>query len=295
MAIQTNGESILRHHKNRNNGSPSSSDGEEDSPPHQSRVLQETTLDNTSALDSARDVMKSLKYPAKKERREITAVSQNVMENVVRADGNGKVGLAEALACAMNDEFDDLDRAWGITSGSEGVEERVASVLKKIAKRSEKACTLKSLATVKGLRTSTGSLMDGADMSMEELCAEREAQIAAKDREIASLKEALQRPVQPHESGPHNVLADLATRLNAPQPGLEDAAAAVAAEIANNVDRSMQGLVAVEASCRQLFQRAQEEQQFQQDRNREFCPPAGSDHQVSGNDGGARSILRGIP
>lgn len=291
MAVQTNRESIMRHHK-RNGGSPESSDGDgEDSPPRRPRGQENndalnsdrshmtgksafTGIDNMSVLNTARNVMKDLKYPAQDKRTRITAVSEGVMTKAIsRSDGKGKAALAEALACAMNDEFDYLDHQWGIASGSESVEGRVACVLKKIATRAEKECTLKSLASGKVPRSSTGSLIEGENVSTQDLCAEAEAKIAAKDREIAYLREALQKPVQLQESGPHNVLADLATRLSAPQSGLT--AALFPAEIADNVDKSLQGLVAVEASCRQMFQQAQEEQQFQQERNREFCPPAG--------------------
>lgn len=308
MAVQTNRDSIVRHH-NENFGTPPSSDGEES--PRVQRItrnaLQDrasalncergTGNDNKSGLNTARSTLKELKYPAKRQFR-ISATSGEVMEkSVSHSEGKSKAALVKALTCAMNDECEDLDRAWGIASGgAKSVEDRVATCLKKIAKRAEKACTLNLLAAAKvtGI-PSARAAPAGTDAAARARCAELEAEIAQTDRRVADLREALQRPLQPQDSEPNEFLAGLSTRLNDVQRSHEDVPTLGVIEITSNVDKSIQGLVAAEASCRQMLQQCQEEQQAVREHNRGFCPAAADDgQQVFGSDSGARSVLRGI-
>jgi len=89
-------------------------------------------------------------------------------------------------------------------------------------------------------------------------------------------------------------MADLANRLSAIQNGPVDTGALGIAGITSNIDTSLAGLAALEQCCFELYQKGQEEKSAEEERNREFCPPATTDHQVLDNYNGAQNILRGI-
>lgn len=303
MAIQTNRQSILRHHME-NGGSPCSSDGEEkENAPVQRRILQ----DGMSAMNSAGTAIteksskggfdiKQLSYPAK-EVFHMSVTSEKVLEDTrLGLDRNGMA--SKALVCAMHDEFDDLDHAWRIENAGEPMtnEGRVAGCLKKIAKRAQKASELKSLNSTKvPWNPSAFAAQGGTEAELQRRCSEVQAQLGATDKRVAELKEALRRPVPPQDSGVQKVLMELAGRLSTSLSGLEDAAAVLGApQVTDNLDSSLQGLVAVEACCRQRLLQLQEEHQSLQDRNREFCTAATAGQQVQASDGGAKSILRAI-
>jgi len=300
--VQTNRDSIMRHHE-QNGGTPPSSDDENSPRPQARSILQ----DRMSALNSERtvgkdnnsvnrNILKGLKYPTK-DTFHPSANTQDLMRKVM-SDDTGKSAVAEVLNCAMNDEFVDLDRAWRIgtrdTRQDEGkkVEDRVAACLKRLAKRAEKACAFNSLAGAKAPRPSAASSVpEDADAAAREI----EAKIAESEQRIARYREELQRPARTQDSEAHHVFADLSDRLSAAQSGPEMATfVAGMDEIASDVGESLQGLAAVEVCCRHMWQQYQDEQQALQDRNSEFCPPASTDHQVPSHDRGGRSILRGI-
>jgi len=322
MATQTNRESMMRHHRE-NGGSLGLSDGE-DSPRAENRIfgrpLDQNVLnsdrshmtgksaftggDNMSILNTARSVFRDLQYPMQT-RFHVSAATEEVMRKVapkgLSSPSEAKLALGQALACAMNDEFVDLDRYWGVGgAGSKTVEARVATCLKKFAKRAEKKCMRNSLASTEEAGQSgqpqlqASSLPEGTDAEVGERCSQMEAEIAAADLRIARLKEALQRPAQVHESGKLQILSDLTTRLSTLKSGREDVPLPGMAEIANNVEQCIQGLVAANAASRQLYQQCQDEHESLREQNREFCPAASSSQQAPGIDSGARSILRAL-
>jgi len=304
----------LRHYK-KNGGSD---DGEEESPRQENRnILQEnqyvlnsersdktgksayTGMDNMSVLNTARSVLRDMEYPKQTHFHMSATTEEMLMKAVPKALSStmaGNVALSQALACAMNDEFVDLDRYWDLGgAGAATVEERVANALKKFATRAQKKVMQKTLSATKATGNPLAtSAPEDTDLAVGERCAQMEAEIAAADQRIASLKDALQRPAQAQE-GKLQVLADLSSRLSALQSIDEDAPVPGLAEIASNVEQAIQGLVATNAASRQLYQQCQEEHELLQERNRrEFCPPASSSHQAPAIDAGARSILRGL-
>jgi len=201
--------------------------------------------------------------------------------------------VAQALSCAVLDECHEIDAQWH-DDGSKGVENRIAEVLKKMVTKAEKRCMRESLAVQNAPGLSEGSSgHEDTDVGVHERCAEIEAQLATSDRRIAEYREALQRPVQSQDSEPLAVLADLSARLSAIHHGPEEATP-LPTDFTNNMDKTIQGLVAVNASCRHILQQCLDEKESLQERNLEFCPPASAAHQAPGIDGGARSILRGI-
>jgi len=150
MAVQTNRESILRHDME-NRRDLASSDEEENPRRQRPAALGDVTSAARSAMNSQRsgmtgksaytgmdalsagNILKDMQYPSQAT-FQISATSREVIDKAVnRWDGNGKVAVAEALTCAVNDEIEELEHAWGIGAGSFGaktVEDRVATCLK---------------------------------------------------------------------------------------------------------------------------------------------------------------------
>jgi len=311
MSTQTNRESILRHYKKNGGGS----DGEESPRQENRNVLQEnqtvlnsetsnktgksahTGMDNMSVLSTARGVLRELQYP-KQKRFRMSAATQEALKkaapNAFSSTRAGNVVLSQALAFAMNDEFEDLARHWDLSgSGVAKVEDRVAAHLKKFATRAQKNVLQTAMNAAKDTGNPSAA-PEETDLAVGERCALMEAELIAADQRIASLKDALQRPAQAQASGKLQVLADLSHRLSALQSIDEDAPVPGVAEIASDMEQAIQGIFATNAASRQMYQQCQEELELEQERNREFCPPASSSHQALDIDAGARSILRGI-
>lgn len=311
MGVQANDKSILRDTR------PKYTDASagEDSPQAEHRVLRDsngqnsdrshmtgksgyTVMGNFSVL-SARGGLRDMKYPAR-DHFIYSATTDDMLKKaatkVFASHMTGKAAVAQALSCAVLDECQEMDVLLrDDDDGSKGgVEKRVAEVLKKMVTKAEKKCMRESLAVQSAPGLSVGSAShEDTDVAVHERCAEIEAQLATADRRIAEYREALQRPVPAQESEPLAILADLSARLSAIHRGPEEATP-LPSDFTNNMDKTIQGLVAVNASCRHILQQCLDEKESLQERNREFCPPASAAHQAPGIDSGARSILRGI-
>lgn len=254
-----------------------------------------TVLDNLSML-SARSGLRDMQYP-ERHRFNISATTDDVLKKTVTkvfaAHMTGRAALAQALSCAASDECEDLDTHWQ-DDGSKSVECRIAQVMKQMVNKAEKRCMRDSLVmeSAPGLAAGSSSHED-TDVAIHERCAEIEAQLATTDRRIAEYREALQRPVHAQGSEPLGVLVDLSARLNAIRHEPEEATP-LPGDFTSNMDKTIQGLVAVNISCRQIMQQCLDEKESLQERNREFCPPASATQQAPSNDGGARNILRSL-
>lgn len=310
MGVQTNRESISRHHR-ANGGSDASDDEEEETlvagrrpfgdasaMMNSERSVMTGKTDNMSVLNSGRTVLKELRYPTN-EQIQISAMSRDLLQKArataFDSPSQGQMALGLALSLAVKDEFDRLDGYWGLTEGGSKPEEKIAQSLKKIVTRVEKKCTLKSLAPSVAQAYPEMSLAPATNP--EERCAQLEAEIAAADRRIAGYKEALQRPSPPQEADSHKVLADLSDRLSAMHCDPDGVAVPGMAEFEDKVDQCIQGVVVANACYRQLFSQCQDEHKTLQEQNRDFCPQASGSQessQVPIADGGARSILRAI-
>jgi len=308
MGVQANDKSILRDTR------PSYADaGAGDSPLADHRALRDgqsvlntdrsamngksgfSVMDNLSML-SARSGLRDMQYP-ERDHFAYSATTDDMLKKaatkVFASHMTGKAAVAQALSCAVLDECHEIDAQWH-DDGSKGVENRIAEVLKKMVTKAEKRCMRESLAVENAPGLSVGSSgHEDTDVGVHERCAEIEAQLASSNRRIEEYREALQRPVQSQDSEPLAVLADLSARLSAIHHGPEEATP-LPTDFTNNMEKTIQGLVAVNASCRHILQQCLDEKESLQERNLEFCPPASAAHQAPGIDGGARSILRGL-
>jgi hypothetical protein len=308
MATQTNRESMMRHHRE-NGGSPYVSDGEgspradreNQNAPYSERsgmTGKSAMMDNMSILNTARSVLRDLEYPRKK-KFQMSALTQDVVKSIsskpLSTAPDVNLAWGQALTCATNDEFQDLDRNWGCgRGGKNAVEDKVAAVLKKLAKRAEKACMAHLLKADNVDGMAEAPVHEDTDIDVGERCVHMEAQLAAIKQRTAGLKEALQRPSQPREGDQLHVLRNLPAQLEALQSGHEGVEDAAMSAIADTVEQSIQGLVAANAACRQCYQQLLDEHEALQKDNQGFCPPAPINNQAAGVDSGALSILKNL-
>lgn len=102
----------------------------------------------------------------------------------------GRVTLAQAMSAAVAEEVAELERAWRLDGGSIDCEMRaekvVAQCLRKIAKRSEKACVMEALKPAAGeAMAALGSAPpEGGSPAQHDL----EAELIAAEERIAALK-----------------------------------------------------------------------------------------------------------
>merc|ERR1711933_47257 len=145
------GDSILRHCKE-NGGSGSASDSGKENIVDASQEAPAMTSarsgatgatlgDNMSVLNTARSVFRELQYP----QQAVYKKSERMMKAATKAQASkflSNADLAEALSCAVTDEYTALAQTWGVgCPGQEKrVEDRVALCLKKVGKRAERIC-----------------------------------------------------------------------------------------------------------------------------------------------------------
>jgi len=277
MAVQTNRESIMRHYKE-SGGVDSDSNSDKDiavdavekdpqAPQGPSALTSARSGmtgfalgDKMSILNTARSVFRKLRYPQQAvyetPDRMIRAASKaRVSRSVSNAD------LAEALSCAINDEYEALAQTWGVgCPGQENrMEDRVALCLKKVAKRAEKTC-VEALASRK-VTTSLGDNVSADRKVLDDECVELEAQIVATDRRLARMREALSGAPYTVQLDPHNVVKDLLDRLSR-DPDSDDIVPPCVVEFENTMNESVQGLIqrliAAGSSCQRLPNRQKE-------------------------------------
>jgi hypothetical protein len=227
-----------------------------------------------SILNTARSVFRELQYP----QQAVYEKSEKMIKAKSKAPESSLVDVAEALSSAVNDEYAALAQQWSVgCPGKENrTEDRVALYLHKVAKRAEKAC-VEALAqkkvTMPPLKTSKDEMK-----ALDDECAELEAQIAATDRRVAKLREALNGGSPAVQLDPHNIVKDLLGRLSR-SPGSEDIVPPRVVEFENMMNDSVQGLIqrliAAGSSCQQLPNRQKE---ILDQRDAALCAAAASGH-----------------
>jgi hypothetical protein len=231
-----------------------------------------TLGDNMSMLNTARSVFRELQYP----QQAVYEKCERIIKAKSKGQESGLVDVAEALSCAVNDEYAELARMWGVgCPGQENrPEDRLAICLKRVAKRAEKAC-MEALAqrkvTMPPSKTSSDEMK-----ALDDECAELEAQIAATDRRVATLREALDGGSSSAvQLDPQNIVKDLLDRLSR-NPG-SDIVPPRVVEFENMMNDSVQGLIqrliAAGSSCQQLPNRQKE---ILEQRNAALCAAAAS-------------------
>lgn len=99
----------------------------------------------------------------------------------------GKAALAQVLTSVLADVFESMSRAWrlGSPGGESRVEEAVATWLRMIARKAERACV------VRALRPTASTASESASTSeLEARCAKLEAELMEVDARIESLDDA---------------------------------------------------------------------------------------------------------
>jgi len=270
MAVQANRESILRHARE------NAASDEEDAPgPLRGGPSTDTAVTGTSRGTnfSLGSQLRDLEYPKHSEyvpSARTKQVMEQAMSKVKEDESNSIVAMAQALSCAISDEFEALDNAWG-TGLSNTAGERVATSLKRIAKAAEKKCFegIPALAT-KTSKHSSPAVQDSDDM-LEEECARLEAQIAAADLEAAQLTEALQNLEEDSLSNRSQIVRDLATRLP-DTVGLDGAVLPDSIQgIVSCAEQCIQDLAPATIACQHLLTIRQESLE---ERSRMLCEAA---------------------
>lgn len=159
---------------------------------------------------SARSSIRNLQYPK---------VAPNAAAQAQAASGDqgprgweGRVAFSEALSEAVVDEFDELKRAWRLgTPESDPRVEKVAKELRKVATRAERACVIEALQPWAAAEDPTGLEVADEEERMQEL----EAESAALDERLASLRAAQADISQVKEAAPCETMSKLVAQLSA--------------------------------------------------------------------------------
>lgn len=319
MGVQTNRQSILAHHRrNCGGGDATSSDSERDdvaedapreaaagqhkqSAPHpatdEARSARSALTGKMSSLNTGRSVLRDLQFPKPSTYAASDATTQELRKAATKARASklaGHAAIALTLSRAVLDTCADLDRSWGVgRPGGENRSERIdklANILKKVAKKAEKTCVTKALLQSKVSKPATMT-DEHTSAFLEEQCALLEAQIAASDQRAARLREALHGPDSAMTLGlpdPHKAVADLLTRLPRNIDSEEVPDAAQMPEIEGNVEDVMQGLGAL---IRAVDARGRTASEGMESRSRAICEQAA---QAPSAEGGGLHALKAI-
>jgi hypothetical protein len=240
-----------------------------------------TGIDST--MNASRStILKEMKYP--NTNMKMSAHSRDTLTKCKEQQEDPHQIYAQALQCAMFDEFRELDRGWGISADRERamsaqgqVAEKIATRLKEFARRAADRCTLDALRPSQA--DSGPATATDADAAVRQRCAKLEARIAAKRQEITSLKQALQRPVELPAAAGHNIFANLQSRIDAARReddqlyrsgGAEAVVAPGLEAIASKMNESTQGLTTSVVCISHMWQQCQDEYQATQERNRQL-------------------------
>lgn len=326
MAVQTNRESIVRHYRNNGGDDPLSSDDEDftgrieegqdgnaaavsprelallsqgrDVTPQSVQSIRSdltglsvgTAVDNMSCLNTSRSVLGEMRYP-RTMTFDMSALAEDVMKRASAKKPAGhaecRTALAHALSCAVMDESVEFARSWGVgrAGGEKRVEDRVAVCLQKLASKAEKACMRKLLVQEDAVGNAA---QDDADADLRERCSQIEAKLAAADRRVAHLKEALQNPQQQRELDQLNTLRELTDRLSASAD--EDEASPSMDAFGRDIDGCIQALIGATQSCHKMLERCQEAQRSEKKSNKDVCVA-----EAAAVEDGPRGALRRLP
>jgi hypothetical protein len=210
MAVQANRESIMRHYNKNCAADPNSDSDKENSVDAEQLQSAKNRMMGPILNDNARAVFRELRYPQQSET--IMKPKTDAIKPLTNID------LAAKLSCAINDEYEVLAQSWGV--GCPGQEQRmedraqdrVALCLKKVARRAEKSF-VEALASKKAMMSHEDS--GSAELkTLDNECAELEAQIAAADQRVASMKNILSADSHISQFSQQYALKDLADRLS---------------------------------------------------------------------------------
>jgi hypothetical protein len=244
MAVQANRESIMRHYNKSCAADPNSDSDKENSVDAEQLQSAKDSI-NASSLKNARAVFRELRYP----QQVLCEKSESIMKpqtDAIRPLTN--IDLAAKLSCAINEEFEVLAQSWGVECpGQEQRMEdragdRVAYCLKKVARRAEKSF-VEALACQK-VMTSQGDSGSAElqALALDDECAELEAQIAAADQRVASMKNVLSADSYISRCSQQYALKNLADRLST-NLASENTLSSQAVEFESTMNDSVESLI----------------------------------------------------
>jgi len=174
---------------------------------------------------SARSGIRTLQYP--KVAPSPLARGQAEADSGQPLGWDGRVALSQALSEAMAEDFAEQQHAWGLGTPdcNPGVE-RVAKFLRKTATRAERACVVEALQPWAAAEGPTGAEVADEEDHMREL----EAEIAAVDERLASMRAAEADLSQIKEATPCETISRLVAQLSVLESSVASMTAAGAHE-----------------------------------------------------------------
>lgn len=247
-----------------------------------------TGRDNMSCLNTGRSVvLQDLAYP-RASKFSLSAISEQVLtkaaSKAAATPSACRRMMGEALDCSLMDEITNLDSAWGIADGSSGRVDRVATYLKKVARKAVNTCINKS--------HKVEQLPGGEEPAslLQQRCDELQKQLADSDRRSESLKQLLRSPAPALQQ--LTVLSELCGRLGRS----DDSSVIDTADFEAAADAEMQGLLGANAACLKMNSQYLELLEAERKRNSEFALDAQADCVPGGGTGGgAMAALSSMP